>query len=110
MLKTSLLTIALAASLANPAFATDEQDAKARAEAQRALNAQVMARPFDPGDTAKADAYAEEARKSNVVPVQMPPAYWQPGWTCANVAAYAYYQYGDYRNCVYYQYYYHRYW
>jgi hypothetical protein len=33
-----------------------------------------------------------------------------PGWTCTNLTTYAYYNYGDYQNCVYYHYYYHRYW
>jgi hypothetical protein len=81
-----------------------------REEMQKALNAQVMASPFDPGDVKKAEAYAEEAKKQNIQPVATPPAYWVPGWTCGNMIGYGGYLYGDYRACVYYHHYYGRYW
>ena len=84
--------------------------AQTREEMQRALNAQVMSTPFDPGDVKKAEAYAEEAKKQNIPPVATPPSYWVPGWNCGNLIAYAGYVYGDYRACVYYHYYYGRYW
>lgn len=83
---------------------------QAREDAQRALNATVMAAPFNPGDIRKAEAYAQQAKKEGVVPVPQPPAYWVPGWTCANLTGYAGYVYGDYRNCIYYHHYYGRYW
>jgi len=91
------------------AFAADDQD-KAREEMQRQLNQQVMSAPFNPGDVKKAEAYSEQAKRQGVVPIAAPPTYWAPGWTCANLAGYAYYNYMDYRNCVYYHYYYGRYW
>ncbi len=83
---------------------------KARDDLQRALNQQVMATPFNPGDIKKAQGYAEQAKKEGVLPVQQAPAYWQPGWTCGSLIAYQYYHYGDYRNCIYYNHYYGRYW
>jgi hypothetical protein len=98
------------ACAAFPAFAGDDSSDAEREAAQRALNQQVLSRPFDAGDVDKARVYSEEAKKSNVAPVAQPPAYWVPGWTCANLTAYAYYNYMDYRNCVYYNYYYGRYW
>ena len=93
-----------------PAIALADDDDKAREEMQRKLNNEVMASPFNAGDVKKAQAYAEEAKKQNVAPVEQPPNYWVPGWTCANMTLYPYYQYGAYRNCVYYHYYYGRYW
>jgi hypothetical protein len=91
------------------AIAADDAE-KAREEMQRQLNQQVMSAPFNAGDIKKAESYAEEAKKQGVVPVPQPPRYWAPGWTCANLTGYAYYNYGDYRNCIYYHHYYGRYW
>lgn len=99
-----LLLLALAATAA----ADDAQ--KRRAEMQKALNDAVMASPFDPGDVQKAQAYAEEAKKQNLPPVQSPPPYWQPGWTCGHLTGYLHYRYDTYRNCIYYHRYYGRYW
>jgi hypothetical protein len=82
----------------------------AREDMQRALNKETMATAFNPGDIKKAQAYAEEAKKQNVPPPAQPPAYWVPGWTCANMISYAGYAYGDYQGCVYYHHYYGRYW
>ncbi|MET0382584.1 MAG: hypothetical protein ABW032_04090 [Burkholderiaceae bacterium] len=109
MSKLNLALIVALAGAAGPAAAAADEDQQ-RADMQRALNAQVMSQPFDPGDMAKANAYAAEAKKANTPPVMQPPAYWVPGWTCASLSGYQYYQYNDYRNCVYYHYYYHRYW
>jgi hypothetical protein len=95
---------------AMPALAADAADDAAREAMQRDLNKAVMATPFDPGDVKKAQAYAEDAKKQNIQPVQQPPAYWVPGWTCGNLIAYRYYQYGDYQSCIYYHHYYGRYW
>jgi hypothetical protein len=103
------LLLAGALLAAGMASAADDAD-RARAEMQKKLNNQVMSAPFDPGDISKAEAYAAEAKAANVVPVAQPPTYWAPGWTCANLTSYAYYNYGDYRNCIYYHHYYGRYW
>jgi len=92
------------------AFASATAAPQTREELQKSLNEQVFSAPFDPGDVEKAEAYSEESKKKGVSPVGSPPAYWLPGWTCASVAGYAYYNYYDYRNCVYYHYYYGRYW
>jgi hypothetical protein len=99
----------LAALTCLTAHATDEPD-KAREEMQRALNERVMAQPFNPGDIQKAQAYAEQAKKERVKAVTVPPTYWLPGWTCANLTVYPAYAYTDYRNCVYYFHLYGRYW
>lgn len=99
-------TAALAADEGGPGVKTDP----ARDDLQRALNQQVMATPFNPGDIKKAQGYAEQAKKEGVLPVQQAPAYWQPGWTCGSLIAYQYYHYGDYRNCIYFNHYYGRYW
>jgi hypothetical protein len=90
------------------ALAQDGSDS--REDMQRALNKEVMAAPFNPGDIKRAQAYAEEAKKLNVQPVAQPPSYWVPGWTCANMISYSGYFYGDYQSCVYYHHYYGRYW
>jgi hypothetical protein len=87
----------------------DDAD-KAREEMQRKLNESVMSSPFNAGDIKKAQAWAEDAKKQGVAPVPQAPSYWRPGWSCSNLTAYAYYNYMDYRNCVYHHYYYGRYW
>lgn len=92
------------------AAASAASSAEERAEMQRRLNEEVMSRPFDAGDVAKADAYAEEALKKKVRPVERFPSYWQPGWTCAHITRSPYYRYSDYRDCVYYHRYHGRYW
>lgn len=83
---------------------------EAREVMQSQLNQEVMATPFSSGDVKKATDYAEEAKKQKVVPVAQAPAYWVPGWTCANLTGYAYYNYTTYRDCVYFHHYYGRYW
>jgi hypothetical protein len=100
------IVLILIAAWATWAFADDD----ARLQMQRALNAEVMSAPFDPGDVDKAKAYAESALKKNVTPVAVAPRYWQPGWTCRHLTRYRYYRYRDYRNCVYHHRYYGRYW
>jgi hypothetical protein len=89
--------------------AANEPDA-AKEEMQRALNSEVMSTPFNPGDAKKAQLYAEESKRRNVLPVAHPPSYWLPGWTCTTLTAYRYYSYAAYRDCVYYHHYYGRYW
>lgn len=103
--------VALACLAALPAGAANDAAGDAAREAmQRALNERTMAAAFNPGDVAKAQTWAEQARRVNVAPVTAPPAYWNPGWTCANLTAYPGYIYNDYRNCIYYHHYYGRYW
>ena len=100
---------AAAILFATPALADDAAE-RAREEMQQQLNKEVMAKPFNPGDVDKARAYAEGARQQNVTPAAQPPAYWVPGWTCANLTTYHHYSYGDYQNCIYHHRYYGRYW
>ncbi len=96
---------------AMPSRAADDPAADAAREAmQRSLNERVMATPFNPGDAAKAQAWALQAKRDNVAPAPRPPAYWVPGWTCASLTAYPGYIYNDYRNCVYYHHHYGRHW
>ena len=73
---------------------------------QKKLNQEVVERPFNPGDKASIDAYLEEALHKGTLPPQMvPPANWQPGWTCNNLMN----AYSQYRNCLHYHQYYGRY-
>jgi hypothetical protein len=102
--------MAMATLLATGVASATDADQKAREAMQKQLNQSVMSSAFNPGDADKAEAYAEEARRKNLQPVARPPTYWAPGWTCANLTTYAYYNYGDYRNCVYYHRYYGYYW
>ncbi|SER18654.1 hypothetical protein SAMN04488038_1193 [Solimonas aquatica] len=105
-LSLALSAMLLLCTVARAGAATDPQ----REEMQRTLNAQTMASPFNAGDIKKAQEYAEDALKKNIPPPAQPPAYWQPGWSCASLAGYAYYSYYDYRDCVYYHRYYGHYW
>ncbi len=78
------------------------------AEMQKKLNAEVMEKPFSVADEAKIDAFIKDAMAKNLKPVEnKAPAYWQQGYTCADI-----YQYGwsGYQNCRYYHHYYGRYW
>jgi hypothetical protein len=106
--RTALALLVYIATLCN-ARANDDAD-KAREEMQRRLNEQVMSTPFNPGDVKRAEAFAEQAKRKGIPPIPSPPSYWQPGWTCANVAGYAYYNYMDYRNCIYFNRYHGYYW
>lgn len=90
--------------------APNVQGAIDKEQMQQALNREVMSTPFNPGDIKRAQAYAEEARRQNLPPVEQTPAYWLPGWTCANLIVYPAYSYGDYRGCIYYHHVYGRYW
>lgn len=72
---------------------------------QKALNQKVLDRPFNPGDRAAVDAYLEESFKKGVLPKEVRPEGWRPGYTCDNLR-YSLYQY---RDCRYYHRYYGRY-
>lgn len=92
-------------------LASARAPAETEAEAmQRQLNQQVMAAPFNAGDIDKAAAEADVMLKNKVRPVTVAPSYWQPGWNCGYMTSYQYYNYSDYRNCVYHYRYYGRYW
>ncbi|MBT9487107.1 MAG: hypothetical protein IV093_06310 [Rubrivivax sp.] len=91
-------------------LAAHAQEPSAREQMQHKLNQEVMAAPFNPGDIQKAQREAEAAKRQNLPPVMQPPAYWLPGWTCANLTTYRYYVYSAYRDCVYHHHYHGRYW
>jgi hypothetical protein len=72
---------------------------------QKALNQEVLDKPFNPGDKAAVEAYLENAIKKGVKPIETKPQGWSPGWTCNNLV----YSYRAYRNCRYYHRYHGRY-
>ena len=72
---------------------------------QKALNQEVLDKPFYPGDKAAVDAYLDEAIKKGVKPNETAPPGWAPGWTCNNLT----YSFNAYRNCMHYYRYHGRY-
>jgi len=72
---------------------------------QKALNQEILDKPFNPGDKAAVDAYLEDAIKKGVKPIETKPQGWAPGWTCNNLV----YSYRAYRDCRYYHRYHGRY-
>ena len=105
MKKTTLIVALVLSGLPfGSASAGEEEDMAAM---QRALNAEVMARDFDPGDVKRADAYIEEAMKKGIKPEAAAPSFWRPGYTCVDARRYSY---AAYRNCRYHYRYYGRYW
>lgn len=92
--------VALLLSMSGFLQAGEKEDMEAM---QKKLNQNVFERPFNPGDKASIDAYLEQALQKGTVPPQvMPPASWQPGWTCNNLMN----SYDQYRNCLHYHQYY----
>jgi hypothetical protein len=89
-----------------PLLAVADSDADME-RMQRSLNEQVMQKPFSVEDQARVDAYVNDAMKRNLPPVQTPPSYWRPGYTCNSIIGYGWRAYGD---CYYYHRYYGRYW
>lgn len=83
----------------SPLWAGEKEDMEAM---QKALNQEVLDKPFNPGDKAKVDAYLEESIKKGVKPIETKPQGWAPGWTCNNLV----YSYRAYRDCMYYHRYY----
>lgn len=82
--------------IAGVLWAGEKEDMEAL---QKQLNKGVLDKPFNAGDAAALDTYLQQAIKNNTPPPQtLPPAGWQPGWTCNNLM-YSYYQY---RNCLHY--------
>lgn len=92
----SLVCIGVGGSLL---WAGEKEDLEAM---QKALNQQVLDKPFYPGDKAAVDAYLDEAIKKGVKPIETKPQGWAPGWTCNNLM----YSFGAYRNCLHYHRYY----
>ncbi|WP_447971406.1 hypothetical protein [Nitrospira sp. M1] len=83
-------------------FADDEEDLAAM---QRALNKEVMERPFNPGDQAEVDQFVEDALKKNQIPQEYTGKDWKRGYTCNNLR----YSFSRYRNCLHYYRYHGRY-
>ena len=86
----------------NSLWAGEKEDMEAM---QKALNQEVLDKPFYPGDKAAVDKYLDEAIKKGVKPNETKPPGWAPGWTCNNLV----YSYNAYRNCMYYYRYHGRY-
>ena len=93
-------------SFSHAIFAGAKEDAMA--EMQQKLNAETMARPFDPGVASEIDAELDKLIKNGQKPaVIVAPAYWRPGYTCRNSWRYSR---SAYYNCRHYYRYYGRYW
>jgi hypothetical protein len=107
-MKTSALTRAWLRSLA--LLATSGVVAAQPTEMERMqqqLNQQVMDAPFSVEDQARIDAYVKNAMQKDLKPVQRPPSYWRPGYTCDSIRGWGWRPYAD---CSYYHRYYGRYW
>ena len=91
--------MALVFAAAQPALADEEEDLAAM---QRALNKEILERPFDPGDQAEVDRFVEEALKKNQIPQEYTGKDWKRGYTCNNLT----YSLSRYRNCLHYYRYY----
>ncbi|GJL64872.1 MAG: hypothetical protein NPIRA04_35260 [Nitrospirales bacterium] len=87
---------------AHVVLADDEEDLAAM---QRALNKEVMERPFNPGDQAEVDRFVEDALKKNQIPQEYTGKDWKRGYTCNNLR----YSFSRYRNCLHYYRYHGRY-
>ncbi len=82
-----------------------EAEAREMAEMQRALNAEVMAKPFSVTEMAEIDSYIASALKKNLVPEAYKGAQpWGAGMTCAHLRGYY-----SRRDCQYYHRYHGRY-
>jgi len=77
------------------ALADDEEDLAAM---QRALNKEIMERPFDPGDQAEVDQFVEDALRKNEIPKEYTGKDWKRGYTCNNLK----YSLSRFRNCLHY--------
>ncbi|MGB0910762.1 MAG: hypothetical protein ACPGYT_10385 [Nitrospirales bacterium] len=76
-------------------LADEEEDLAAM---QRALNKEVLERPFNPGDKAAVDQYVEDALKKNEIPKPYAGKDWKKGYTCNNLR----YSLSRYRSCRHY--------
>ena len=101
MCQMAVFIILLAFSF-NPAWGGEKEDMEAM---QKALNQEVLDKPFYPGDKAAVDAYLDEVIKKGVKPVETKPKGWKQGFTCNNLM----YSFTAYRNCMHYYRYHGRY-
>ena len=83
-------------------LASEEEDLEAM---QRALNKEVLDRPFNPGDQAAVDKYVEDALSKNEIPKEYTGKDWKQGYTCNNLMGSLF----RYRNCLHYYRHYGRY-
>lgn len=83
-------------------LAGEEEDLEAM---QRALNKEVLDRPFNPGDQAAVDKYVEDALSKNEIPKEYTGKDWKQGYTCNNLMGSLF----RYRNCLHYYRHYGRY-
>ena len=90
-----LMSMVVLSAGGSPLWAGEKEDMEAM---QKALNQEVLDKPFNPGDKAKVDAYLEESIKKGLKPNGTKPQGWAPGWTCNNLV----YSYRAYRDCRYY--------
>lgn len=91
-------------SLSISAFASEEDDALAKAQAQ--MNAEVLSKPFLAERPKEVDSYIKSMLEKNVKPPEYSGSYWRPGYTCRDLLRYNWTQY---RNCRYYHRYHGRY-
>ncbi len=98
----SLLTLSFVFMGTVVASADDDEDLAAM---QRALNKEIMERPFDPGDQAEVDAFVEDALKKNNMPEEYTGKDWKKGYTCNSLK----YSLSRFRNCLHYYRHYGRY-
>lgn len=91
-------------SLTISAFASEEDDALAKAQAQ--MNAEVLSKPFLAERPKEVDSYIKSMLEKNVKPPEYSGSYWRPGYTCRDLLRYNWTQY---RNCRYYHRYHGRY-
>ncbi len=96
------LFVALVPLGSGSVLASEEEDLEAM---QRALNKEVLDRPFNPGDQAAVDQYVEDALKKNKIPEEYTGKNWKQGYTCNNLIGSLF----QYRNCLHYYRYYGRY-
>lgn len=104
--RTALFSFACVAFISS----TFADSASEMAEMQKRLNQETQEKPFQVADAAKIDSYIADAMKRNLQPKQTPPDNWQPGYTCDSYYNQYGYNYNGYRDCMYYQHYYGRYW
>ena len=91
-------------SLSISSFASEEDDALAKAQAQ--MNAEVLSKPFLAERPKEVDSYIKSVLEKNVKPPEYSGSYWRPGYTCRDLLRYNWTQY---RNCRYYHRYHGRY-
>jgi len=91
-------------SLSISTFASEEDDALAKAQAQ--MNAEVLSKPFLAERPKEVDSYIKSMLEKNVKPPEYSGSYWRPGYTCRDLLRYNWTQY---RNCRYYHRYHGRY-